>query len=184
MDYLSHNIAINLKRIRKSKKMSLDMVAEQTGVSKSMLAQIEKGDANPSIGVLGKIISGLRVDLDDLVETPRQDAYLISTKDLVPTKDVEGQYKVYTLFPIQDNGSVEIYSIEIEPGSVYESGGHGEKTREYIVVKEGQLRIESDGTSYDITRDHAFRFESDRDHLYINEGDTKVRFLSFFVDYR
>ena len=33
MDYLSHNIAINLKRIRKAKGMSLDVVAEQTGVS-------------------------------------------------------------------------------------------------------------------------------------------------------
>ena len=37
------------------KRQSLDQVAEQTGVSKSMLAQIEKGTANPSIGVLGKI---------------------------------------------------------------------------------------------------------------------------------
>ena len=55
MDYLSHNVAINLKRIRQSKKMSLDKVSEQTGVSKSMLAQIEKGSANPSLGVLGKI---------------------------------------------------------------------------------------------------------------------------------
>ena len=52
VDYLAHNIAINLNRIRKSKGMSLDIVAEQSGVSKSMLAQIEKGTANPSIGVL------------------------------------------------------------------------------------------------------------------------------------
>ena len=48
MDYLSNNVAVNLKRIRKSKSMSLDQVSEQTGVSKSMLAQIERGTANPS----------------------------------------------------------------------------------------------------------------------------------------
>ena len=54
MDYLSHNVAVNLKQIRLSKGMSLGEVAEQTGVSKSMLAQIEKGTANPSLGVLGK----------------------------------------------------------------------------------------------------------------------------------
>ena len=42
VDYLSHNVSENLKRIRQSKGMSLDQVAEQTGVSKSMLAQIEK----------------------------------------------------------------------------------------------------------------------------------------------
>ena len=62
MDYLSKNVAANLKRIRKSKCMSLDQTAEQTGVSKSMLAQIERGTANPSLGVLGKVTSGLRVD--------------------------------------------------------------------------------------------------------------------------
>ena len=49
MDYLSHNIAVNLKRIRHFKGMSLDVVSEQTGVSKSMLAQIEKGGAKHSI---------------------------------------------------------------------------------------------------------------------------------------
>ena len=59
MDYLSHNVSVNLKRIRKSKGMSLDVVSEQTGVSKSMLAQIEKGSANPSLGVLGKITMGV-----------------------------------------------------------------------------------------------------------------------------
>ena len=46
MDYLSYNVAVNLKQIRQSKGMSLGEVAEQTGVSKSMLAQIEKGTAN------------------------------------------------------------------------------------------------------------------------------------------
>ena len=33
MDYINKNVSINLKRIRKAKKMSLDVVAEQTGVS-------------------------------------------------------------------------------------------------------------------------------------------------------
>ena len=116
MDYLSHNIAINLKRIRKAKAMSLDVVAEQTGVSKSMLATIEKGDANPSIGVLGKIMSGLRVDLQDLTQVPQGDVYLVDVENLEPTKKVPGQYKVWTCFPIADNRMVEIYRIDIEPG--------------------------------------------------------------------
>ena len=40
MDYLTENVAVNLKRIRQSKGMSLDQASEQTGVSKSMLSQI------------------------------------------------------------------------------------------------------------------------------------------------
>lgn len=94
MDYLSHNVSENLKRIRQSKGMSLDQVAEQTGVSKSMLAQIEKGIANPSIGVLGKITSGLRIEFQRLIDPPRVDYALISPDDLVPTKELLGQYRV------------------------------------------------------------------------------------------
>ena len=73
MDYLSHNIAINLNRIRKAKGMSLDVVAEQTGVSKSMLATIEKGTANPSLGVLTVECRG------HVQRIARQEAYKFET---------------------------------------------------------------------------------------------------------
>ena len=94
MDYLSHNVAVNLNRIRKSKGMSLDQVSEQTGVSKSMLAQIEKGTANPSLGVLGKITSGLRIEFQQLISQPRKDFCLVKPDELIPTKELEGQYSV------------------------------------------------------------------------------------------
>lgn len=183
MDYLSHNIAINLKRIRKAKGMSLDVVAEQTGVSKGMLSTIEKGDANPSIGVLGKIMSGLRIDLQDLTQPPQDDSYLVDVRKLSPTKDVKGQYKVWTCFPIADNRTVEIYRIDIEPGGVYESGSHGERTKEYIAMIEGELTIQLEDSIHRIGKEQFFRFESDQNHSYINETDQKVQFMSFFVVY-
>lgn len=183
VDYLAHNIAINLNRIRKSKGMSLDIVAEQSGVSKSMLAQIEKGTANPSIGVLGKIVSGLRITFDDLLQTPVLDSYLVHTGDLVPTKEMPGQYRVMTCFPIEDNHQVEIYRIEIEPGGVYVSGSHGERTREYISVLSGVLTIDLKGKTEVITTDDVYRFESDQEHRYCNRGGERLVFSCFFVTY-
>lgn len=183
MDYLSHNIAINLKRIRKAKGMSLDVVAEQTGVSKSMLSTIEKGDANPSIGVLGKIISGLRIELQDLTQPPQDDSYLVDIRKILPTKSVEGMYQVWTCFPIADNRTVEIYRIDIEPGGVYASGAHGERTKEYIAMLEGELSIRLEDGVHVIQKEQFFRFESDQDHTYFNAGKSIVRFMSFFVVY-
>ena len=89
MDYLTENVAVNLKRIRQSKGMSLDQASEQTGVSKSMLSQIEKGTANPSLGVLGKITSGLRIEFQELIATPLVDSYLVTPEDLVPKNSLE-----------------------------------------------------------------------------------------------
>lgn len=183
MEYLSHNIGVNLKRIRKSKGMSLDIVAEQTGVSKSMLAQIEHGTANPSIGVLGKIVSGLRIEFNDLIQTPPLDSYMVRVNETIPTKEMPGKYKVWTCFPIEDNNVVEIYRIDIEPDGVYTSGSHGEKTREYIAVMDGELTISLKDGLHTVTRDDVFRFESDQDHKYMNLTQTTLRFMTFFVDY-
>ena len=183
MDYLSHNIAVNLKRIRTSKGMSLDVVAEQTGVSKSMLAQIERGTANPSIGVLGKIVSGLRLDFNELIQTPPLDSYLVRTEETPPIKEVPGQYRVWNCFPIEDNHMVEIYRIDIEPDGSSASGSHGERTREYLAVMEGELTVELKDGEHIVTAADVFRFESDQFHRYINNGDQKVRFMTFFVAY-
>ena len=183
MDYLSHNVAVNLKQIRLSKGMSLGEVAEQTGVSKSMLAQIEKGTANPSLGVLGKITSGLRIEFQTLIDPPREDFCLVSPKEIFPTKELEGQYKVWTCFPYEDSHSVEVYRIDIEPGGVYMSGSHGEKTREYISVLQGEVTVEAEGVSHLVTAEDVLRFETDQIHTYRNNGKGKAVFSVTFLDY-
>ena len=183
MDYLSHNVSVNLKRIRKSKGMSLDVVSEQTGVSKSMLAQIEKGSANPSLGVLGKITSGLRIRFQELIQAPPLDSCLVHVKDMIPTKEVTGQYRVWTCFPYEDNQLVEIYRIEVEPGKAYTSGGHGEKTREYISVLQGEITVEAEGSVHTVTTEDVLRFETDQLHVYRNEGIEKAVVVVTFMDY-
>jgi transcriptional regulator with XRE-family HTH domain len=181
MDYLSKNIAFNLKKIRKAKKMSLDTVAEQTGVSKSMLAQIERAEANPTIGILGRIVSGLRIEFNDLTEGPKVDHYLLSVKDIIPTKEMLGQYQVYTCIPITDNKKFELYRIEIEAGGRYSSGAHGEGTYEYITVMNGTLTMIIDGKKYYVTKDDVFKFNTDKKHEYCNEQEEKLIIYSYFV---
>ena len=183
MDYISHNISTNLKRIRQARNLSLDVIAEQTGVSKSMLSQIERGSANPSIGVLAKITSGMRIEFEDLIRTPAYDTFLVHVKDTVPTKDVDGQYKVWTCFPFQDNHQMEIYRIEILPGNCYKAGSHGTHTREYITMLEGNLEIKVGGKAYQMCKGDVFRFESDQFHIYTNIGKDTCVFMSFFADY-
>lgn len=183
MDYLSHNISVNLKRIRRAKGLSLEAVAEQTGVSKSMLAHIETGGANPSIGILGKIASGLRIEFNDLIGPPPLDARLIHVRETAPTKDIPGQYRVWTCFPFQDNHHIELYLIELEPGGSYTAGSHGERTREYLSVLEGTLEVLLEDGRYTMGREDVFRFESCQTHTYRNAGEGRCAFLTFFVEY-
>ena len=142
MDYLSKNLSVNLKKIRLGKKMSLDDVAEQTGVSKSMLGQIERGDSNPTIGTIGKIVSGLRVTVDDLICAPTHGTYLVNLSH---------------------------------------SGSHGERTTEYIVVAKGVVTLKRGDDFYEVKEGDALRFESDKEHRYINNGKEILSFNTYFV---
>ena len=180
MDHLNQNISMNQKRIRLARGYSLDMVAEQTGVSKSMLGQIERGEANPTIAILGKIVSGLRVELTDLVETPEDRVYPVSREWLLPTKEVQDKYKVFNFFPYEKNRNFELYTIEVAPGESYYSGSHGENTREYLIVQSGQLTLKVEGTEYIVEQGDAIRFDTDEEHEYCNCGSGLLQIICIF----
>ena len=72
-------IAQNVKKLREKRKLTLDAASEITSVSRSMLAQIEKGDVNPTISVLWKIAGGYKVSFTSLLEQDLQ-----SSVDVVP----------------------------------------------------------------------------------------------------
>lgn len=180
MEYLTQNIAVNLKRIRAAKRLSLDEVSEQTGVSKSMLGQIERSGSNPTISTLAKIVSGLRVTLDDLIKEPPLEKLYVSKEKLVPTKEEPGQYRVYSYFPYEKNRNFELYMIDVWPGGSYVSGSHGEKTSEYITAVKGEMTIQVDKEQYTVKEGDGFRFDTDREHSYINLGTQVASIVCVF----
>ena len=62
-DALEHLVGVNLARLRAERQLSLDALARASGVSRAMLAQIESGRSVPSIKVLHKIASALKVSV-------------------------------------------------------------------------------------------------------------------------
>ena len=75
---LNRAVAGNIRRIRKSKKLSLEQTAALSGVSRSMLGQIERGEANPSVAILGKIAQALKVPAEVLLENDDFDSLLLA----------------------------------------------------------------------------------------------------------
>lgn len=181
MDYLNENVSINLRRIRKTKQMSLDDVSVETGISKSMLGQIERGEANPTLGTLGKITSGLRVSFMDLISSPQDESYLIRKQSVSPAKEERGRYQSYAYFPFEQGRSFEIYNICVQPGCTYPCASHGEMTMEYLVVEEGRMLLDLGGETFSLGQDDAIRFRTDRPHEYKNTGSGVLRFLVVFT---
>ena len=73
MESMNKIVARNVKTLREKSNLSMDQLVRLSGVSKSMLAQIEKGEANPTISTLWKISNGLKVPFDALTVRPKSD---------------------------------------------------------------------------------------------------------------
>ncbi len=181
MDYFSENVAYNLKRLRKENKMSLDVLAEQTGISKSMLGQIERGESNPTITTLGKIVSGLRIPFSALVGSPKTDVITVLKSSLDIMNENSGTAKVYSYFPYEEDRNFEIYTIEVKPHTSHTTGSHGKNTLEYVTVFQGSMRLKLDGSVYEVNEGDAIRFHSDKEHTYENTGDRPLILHSVFT---
>ena len=77
MDNINRIIGRNLNRYRRSMGLSLDKVAEMTGVSKGMIGQIERGETNPSVSTLWKIANGLHISSTSLFEEKSEELVII-----------------------------------------------------------------------------------------------------------
>lgn len=64
-------IASTLKTLRKERGWSLDKTAQETGVSKAMLGQIERAESSPTIATLWKIASALKWLHEYLLPAPQ-----------------------------------------------------------------------------------------------------------------
>jgi len=181
MDYLNENISLNLRRIRKIKNLSLDEMAIETGVSKSMLGQIERGEANPTITTLGKISSAMRVSFSDLVGPPPQEFFVLKKENLEPQKEIKGNFRNYFYFPFETDREFELYNLEIEAGGCYECASHGEGTKEYLIVFSGELELKSGDVKHRLSVGDAIRFNSDKEHSYTNAGIELLRIYMLFT---
>lgn len=180
MNQLDKNIAVNLKRIRKAKNMSLDMLAEKTGVSKSMLGQIERGESNPTVATIAKIVEGIRVPFEELIY-PKTDAVVIIDNEKLPVyKAEEGAYQVRSIFPYDRHRNFEVYETKIEPGESCESFLTEGSVCEYIMVQQGKLTLETADGIYEVAANHAIKMEAGREHCYRNR-DVEELVLNIFV---
>lgn len=175
MEKINLIIAKNLKIYREEKKLSLERVAELTGVSKTMIGQIERGESSPTITTIWKIANGLKISFTSLINNPQPDANIILKSEVQVLAEDGGKYRVYPSFPFQDDRRFEVYRVEIEPGGFLKSNGHKEGTEEFLTVFDGEVTIGVNDVEYTVENGDSIRFKADRPHSYHNAGETLTR---------
>ena len=67
---LNERIAERVRELRSGQGLSLDALATKSGVSRSMISLIERGESSPTAVVLEKLAAGLGVMLASLFDAP------------------------------------------------------------------------------------------------------------------
>ncbi len=180
MESINRNISINLKMIRKEKRLTLEDLSSISGVSKSMLGEIERGSTNPTILVLWKIAEGLKVPLTKLFEEEKRE-YMVVRRNEKKAIDNNAEFSVYSLFPFYDSHQLEVHKIEIAPFSKLSNPGHMKGIDEYIFLLAGEIKFNLGKSEVDLYQGDAIRFNGETYHEFINSKGDIASLLNVMV---
>jgi transcriptional regulator with XRE-family HTH domain len=180
---LSHShFCRRLKQLRAERSWSLDALANASGVSRSMISQVERNQANPTLAVAFRIARAFGMSLAELVETPEA----MSSVLVIRATDHEYHYRsdsdcqIRTLSPLHLEKDVEFYEVQLKEGGALRSAPHFEGTREFLTVQKGKIRVESAGDMEELERGDSAHYRADVPHAIVNIG--KGEAIIFLVD--
>ena len=182
MSKIDRKISENLKRIRKSRNLSLDALSTRTGVSKSMLGQIERGESNPTVATMEKIAEGLRISFDELLYSREEDIMVIDPDRTDIYMKKEGKYRIRQIFGYDSRRSFELYQAEIYPGGSMKDITDEEDTVRYLTVIEGELLFRAGNEVYTVSAGDEIRIAGGRDYSMENRSGTFAR-VSIIISY-
>jgi len=165
----------NLRRLRTRRALSLERLAQLSGVSRAMLGQIELGQSAPTINVLWKIARALEVTFSALISSRTQTGALVlraNESKLLTSKD--RTFSSRALFPFDEPRRVEFYELRLAPGAVEDADAHPPGTVENLVVTGGAIEIDAAGDTHRLEVGDSILFEADAPHAYRNPGRSEA----------
>lgn len=179
---INENLGKRVKKLRADRGWSLEELANASGVSRSMLSEVEREKANPTLTVTFRIARAFGLTLQELIESAEASAskiQVIRANDRNQVYRSDKQCEIRTLSPLNLEKDVEFYEVSLKQGGALRSQPHFEGTREFLTVEEGSVRIESDMDTDELTKGDSGTYRADVPHAIVNTG--KADALVFLV---
>lgn len=173
-------VGATLQRLRLKRGLTLDDLSRAAGVSKSMLSQIEREKANPTIAVAWRLANALGIGIEELLSSEPQDAEAIHVLEPHETPTLPGSHAGYVLRilgPMELAGKYEWYELTLAPDGALVSNSHDPGTMEYLTLLNGALEVEVDGVKKKLKAGGSARYQADKSHAIRNAGKTEARAL-------
>ena len=176
---LARHVAESLRQQRKVQQLSLDDLAQKSGVSRAALSQIEGARTNPTLAVLWKIAVGLGIPFQQLLGTQAGSGpKILRAGDSPPLRSANGQMESRLLSPGGAPPGLEVYELRLSPRGSYQSEAHSKGTTETLVVLTGALRMTVGDEAYDLATGDTIFFNADVTHVYESRSSHPTRCLN------
>jgi transcriptional regulator with XRE-family HTH domain len=177
-------VGATLQRMRLERSLTLEDLSRTAGVSKSMLSQIEREKANPTIAVAWRLANALGVGIAELLSAATPKVELIRILEPHETPTLSGEHAGYSLKilgPLELAGRYEWYELVLAPGGALVSNSHDPGTTEHLTLLQGQVEVEVEGNKKKLKVGGTARYEADRNHAIRNMGKTEAKALMVVI---
>jgi transcriptional regulator with XRE-family HTH domain len=178
---LGTDFGARVRELRTARKWSLQSLSQASGVSRSMLSEIERGEANPTLALALAISRALGTRLGELVDGGQESSLqVVRHNDPMYDYRNDDACRIRTLSPLEADRTIEYYCLDFARGGELRSQPHSTGTREIVYVDVGRVRIESGGDGVVLTAGDSVTFPADVPHAIVNVGRSRAR--AYLVD--
>ena len=174
---LSGNLGKTVQRLRKAYNLSLSELAEQSGVAKSIISQIERNETNPTLATIWRLSQALDVSIERVLASGDDEPFIerSSRADTPILLSDDGRVRLAIIGWIKTVEWLQWYDLRSEPGGVLDSEAHQRGSVECLSVIEGDFEVEVGGVVQTARAGETLRYRCDRPHVVRCIGDAAGR---------
>ena len=164
---VSGNLGKTVQRLRKAYNLSLSELAEQSGVAKSIISQIERNETNPTLATIWRLSQALDVSIERVLASADDEPFVekLSRADTPVLVSEDGKMRLAAIGWIKTVEWLQWYDVVAEPGATRESDAHQRGSLECLSVLGGIFEVEIGGHVELARAGETLRYRCDRPHV-------------------
>jgi len=168
-----------IQRLRKAYNLSLSDLAEQSGVAKSIISQIERNETNPTLATVWRLSQALDMSVERVLASSDDSPFIekLTRADTPILLSEDGLCRLSIIGWIKTVEWLQYYDFRAEPGGELDSDGHQRGAVECLTVLSGTLAVEVGGVSEQVAEGETVRYRCDRRHIIRNRSEAPARAL-------
>ncbi len=181
---LNQQIAARVRQLRAERTMSLDALAERSGVSRSMISLIERAETSPTAVLLEKLAAALNTTLAGLFQPAASPAEPIARRsDQALWRDPASGYVRRNVSPSGYSTPIQIVEVTFPPGAhvAYETVARQTPPHHQVWVLEGKIDVTVGDQRHALDTGDCLAFVLDRPTAYSNRTRKPARYAVVMV---